>query len=450
MIARHPASLTQTVAGWSVRETILATLSVAGVILTFTLVYRFFYIFIALLIAIMLHIGMRPLVEQLAKWRVSKRAGVIVAYLLLVIIVSGFLFLLIPLMVEQIRMISERLPEYYASLYQWLKFSNNQGLMVIASYLPAQFEASRFSNLLTTPAASGDLTAMPNSPALMTLLNYLFLVVAVLALAYYWTRDRERVIYHFLLLLPADRRQPTRDLLNEVEAKVGSYYRGQLILCATVGGICTLGFWAIGLPYALTLGAFAFVFEAVPMVGPILGAIPAVLIAMTISPAMVLKVVAINVVVQVLENNILVPRIMDRAVGVNAIVTVVALAAFSLLFGLTGALLAIPLAAILQVLFERLIFNLNPESEEVLPTTAVAAEDVGGRNRFSVLRLETQDLIQDIRKRLRRQTQDATAQSVSIEEMIEALAIEYDQLLANRERVVRPNQPAGKLFSNNQ
>lgn len=448
MSNRQAVSLTRTVAGWSVRETILATLNVAMVIVGFALVYRFFYIFIALIVAVMLYIAMRPLITQLAKWGIDKRSGVIVAYLLLALVIGGFLLLLIPLLVGQLRMISERLPEYYTGIYQWLQQSQIRGVALIASYLPAEFDFSRFSAWLSTSAVSGTPDSSAASPLSMTsILYYLFLLLAVFALAYYWTRDRERVIYQFMLMLPAERRQPARDLLNEVEAKVGAYYRGQLLLCAAVGGICTVGFWVIGLPYALTLGAFAFVFEAVPMVGPILGAVPAVLIALTISPTMAIKVVVINIVVQILENNFLVPRIMDRAVGVNAIVTIIALAAFSYLFGLTGALLAIPLAAIIQVLFERLVFNLNPESEEPLPTTSVATDDVGARNRFSVLRIEAQDLAQDIRKRLRNQNADATAQSVPIEEMIEALALEVDQLLENREKRISNPHPIGKSVS---
>jgi predicted PurR-regulated permease PerM len=449
MKGRPAASLTQTVAGWSVRETILATLSIAGVLLAFAVAYRFSYIFMALIVAIMLHIAMRPLIEQLAKWGISKHVGVTVAYLLLVAAVGGFLLLLVPLLVGQLRMINERLPAYYTNVYQWLKLSEIRGLAVITGYLPAQFDLGRFSTLLATSTASQDATLSTTAPAftLANGLNYLFLLLAIFTLAYYWTRDRERVIYQFLLLLPAERRPPARELINEVEAKVGAYYRGQLILCAAVGGICMVGFWAIGLPYAFTLGAFAFVFEAVPMIGPILGAIPAIFIALTISPRLAIKVIVINVVVQLLENNFLVPRIMDRAVGVNAIVTIVALATFSLLFGLPGALLAIPLAAILQVLFERLVFNLKPETEAEQLKAVATTDDVGGRNRFSVLRLETQDLAHDIRQRLRRQSSESNPQSVSIEEMIEALALNFDQLLANREKaVVRQNQ-VSKLSS---
>lgn len=91
-----------------------------------------------------------------------------------------------------------------------------------------------------------------------------------------------------------------------------------------------------------TLGAFAFVFEAVRMIGPMLGAVPAILIALTISPTMTAEVVAINALVQFLENNIFVPRIMDRTVGVDPILTVLAIAGFTTLLGLPGALLAVP------------------------------------------------------------------------------------------------------------
>jgi hypothetical protein len=120
----------------------------------------------------------------------------------------------------------------------------------------------------------------------------------------------------------------------------------------------------MGLPYALALGALAGLLEFVPMVGPTLGAIPAVLVALSISPQAALLVVAYTIVLQMAENHILVPRLMGRSVGVSPIMVILAVFTFSSLLGITGAFLAIPLAAILQVLMDHLIVHAGVASTE--------------------------------------------------------------------------------------
>jgi len=120
----------------------------------------------------------------------------------------------------------------------------------------------------------------------------------------------------------------------------------------------------IGLPYPLSLGALAGLLEFVPMVGPTLGAIPAVIVALSISPQAALIVVVYSIVIQVVENNLLVPRLMGRSVGVSPVIVILAVFAFSSLLGITGAFLAIPLAAILQVLMDHLIVHAGVISTE--------------------------------------------------------------------------------------
>jgi hypothetical protein len=149
---------------------------------------------------------------------------------------------------------------------------------------------------------------------------------------------------------------------------------------------------------------------------------------------MTIVVIGINSIVQFLENNILVPRIMDRTVGVNPILTVLAIAGFTTLLGLVGALLAVPLAAIIQLLFERIVFHFrSPENSNELPTASLPG--VQERNQYSVLRVKAQDLAQDVRKQSRTGKPEVTAESNELEELIEAYTVELEQLLAQREIV---------------
>jgi hypothetical protein len=170
----------------------------------------------------------------------------------------------------------------------------------------------------------------------------------------------------WLSLAPAARRPVLLAVWREIESRLGTYVRGELLLMTSVGVISSLGYFAIGLPYPLALGALAGLLEFVPMVGPSLGAIPAIFVALSISPQAALLVVVFTVVVQMAENNLLVPRLMGHSVGVSPITVMLAFIAFSSLLGISGAFLAIPFAAILQVLMEHLIVNAGiSESEEI-------------------------------------------------------------------------------------
>jgi len=416
------------------RDVVIATLTIAGLVLALFLAYRFAYILLSLVIAIMLYLAVRPLVEWLYRLGVSKQVGVIVGYGLMVAFVVGFLVLLIPMMLGQVRTITARLPEYYTLLKSLMAQSNIALLQLALSYLPPELDLARLPQLLLpTSTDSAATEAGPvASLSLYGLLTNIFLVVAIFAMGFYWMRDRDKIIYQFLLLWPAAQRERVKQLIEEVDQKVGYFYQGQLLLCSAVGGVSFIAYWLIGLPYALTLGAFAFIFEAVPLIGPLLGAIPAILIALTISPTMTAIVILINALVQFLENNILVPRIMDRAVGVNPILTVLSIAGFTTLLGLAGALLAVPLAAIIQLLFERIIFHFRaPESSDDLPSAPLPG--VQERNQYSVLRVKAQDLAQDVRKQLRTANANVTAESAEFEEMIEAYTVELEQLLARQE-----------------
>ena len=133
--------------------------------------------------------------------------------------------------------------------------------------------------------------------------------------------------------------------------------RGELLLMTSIGVLSSLGYLVMGLPYPLALGVLAGLLEFVPMVGPTLGAIPAVIVALSISPQAALLVVVYTIVIQMAENHILVPRLMGRSVGVSPIMVILAVFAFTSLLGFTGAFLAIPLAAILQVLMDHLVVH---------------------------------------------------------------------------------------------
>ena len=179
----------------------------------------------------------------------------------------------------------------------------------------------------------------------------------------------------------------------------------------------------IGLPNALVLALVAGVLEAVPMIGPLLGAIPAALIALSIAPSKLIWVIVATIVIQQLENSLLVPRVMRKAVGVNPFVSLLAIFAFSSLFGIAGALMAIPMAAIIQLLLDRFVFHPGAMEPEVST----------GRDYASRLRYEAQDLAQDLRKQARLKKGGSVLKVKQIDQVmdeIETITTDLDALLA--------------------
>ena len=403
---------------WTAQRVVLTTLGALLVGLGFWLVFRFYSVAFILFSALVLGTAIRPAVDWLYRRRVPRAAGVILVYLALLALLIGFILLLAPLLVEQTRTIIAKLPTYYQSLRASVADSPSALLQRLALQLPAK-------STLSLPEGAGG--GLPLG-ALGQALGYvgmvwrtLFIAAAILALAFYWTLDGERIVRTAMLRFPADRRQHWLELIAEMETKVGAYIRGVSILSLVVGVMATVAYLLIGLPSVLVLGLLAGVFEAVPVIGPILGAVLPVLLALSVAPEKVIWVIVATVVIQQAEGQLLVPRVMDKAVGVSPIVTILAILAFSTLFGLPGAVLAIPLAALIQILL-----NYGVRQQE-----AAQLEQPAGRDRVGVLRYQAQELIQDVRTQMRYKQHNALdEEGDAIEDLVEVAALSLDGVLA--------------------
>lgn len=405
---------------WTFRRVVWATLVLITVTLGFWLIYRFNQVIFILFVAIVIGTVIRPAVAWLHQRGLPQTVGVILVYLLLFLLLTGFLLLLFPLISDQSRTVAAAIPDYYQNLRQWVIQSPNQSLASLSGFLPASLP--KLSPVQQTGqemmASAGQIVGY------VTLLaKVIFTALIILVLAFYWTLDGPRIIQAYLLVVPQNRRESLRDLIAAMESKVGFYVVGQASLCLVIGIMALVAYLLIGLPNALVLALIAGVMEAVPMVGPLLGAVPAALVALSIAPGKLVLVIVATIVIQQLENSLLVPRIMRKAVGVNPFVTLLALFAFSTLFGLAGALMAIPIAAIIQLALNHFVFQ----------QATVEMEVSDGRDYASRLRYEAQDLAQDLRKqaRLKKRGSDLKIkQTEQVMDEIETITTDLDALLA--------------------
>ncbi len=405
---------------WTFRKVVWATLVLVSVLFGFWLIYRFNKVIFILFIAIVIGTVIRPIVAWLHQRGVPRIAGVLLIFFLLFTFLVVFVVLLSPLIVEQTNTIAAAVPGYYQSLREWMVYHPNQLLANLSDFLPASLPSIKpvrqtGEEMMTS---AGQVFGYVTSIG-----HFFFTAIVTLVMAFYWTLDGPRTIQSLLLLIPQNRRENIRELISAMEAKVGYYIVGQGFLCLVIGIMALIAYLLIGLPNALVLALVAGALEAVPMVGPLLGAVPAALVALSLGPDKLIWVIVATVVIQQLENSLLVPRVMSKAVGVNPFVTILAIFAFSSFYGITGALMAIPMAAIIQLVLNHYIFY---------PAT-VDQEVSAGRDYASRLRYEALDLTKDLRKQARLKKRGSVMMVKQIDQVmdeIETITTDLDALLS--------------------
>ncbi len=176
-------------------------------------------------------------------------------------------------------------------------------------------------------------------------------LLTILILTFYFLVESDGLRNTLMRLFPKRDRKRVDAAARTITTKVSAWLGGQLLLAGIIGGSSALGLWALGIPFFYVLALISAIGEMIPVVGPILAAIPAIAIASTVSMKKVLLVVIFFVVQQQLENHVLVPKVMQRQVGVSPVAVIVALLIGGTLLGIPGAILAVPSVAIIQVLF---------------------------------------------------------------------------------------------------
>jgi predicted PurR-regulated permease PerM len=422
---------------WTPRKVALATLTIVAILIAFWILFRFRLVFFSLFTAIVLSTAFLPLINRLTRLGMSRVTSVLVTSLVLLLAVILLLITIAPLLIEQWATLTSLVGGWYQDLRQVLIQSESLVVRRIALRLPWYLP-------LTLPAPDVEAAVDANPMSFVqqamdigsALLRTLLLLVGTALMTVIWILEGERVKRLFLLAISVDRREKTREFLEEIENKVGAYTRGLVLLSSIIGGMALVAYLIIGLPNVLLLAIFAGIMEAVPLVGPTLGAIPAVMVAASTDPSKIIWVVVATIVIQTLENNLVVPRVMDRAVGINPVASLLAFIAFGTIFGFTGALLAIPLAAVIQITLQYYLFQPNP----------VEQEPPARRDALSALRYEAQNLALDVRKQVRAKEDELDSRTDQFEDALEAVVQDLDSILAQVEnsRVDNGNQPVAR------
>ena len=291
-------------------------------------------ILIIVFVAVIIAAAVNGPVSWLQRRKVPRILGVIFVYLLVLLLLALVVTLIFPTLAEQIKDLTNNFPE----------FMNKIGLSVNEIWGKYQIEGN-LQNLLYK--VSSRLTEATSSlfATIVGLFGGLFSAVMVLVISFYLAVQEKGVKKFLISLTPKDHQHYVSDLIDRIQVKIGSWLRGQLLLMFIIGCLTFIGLYFLGVPYVLVLALLAGLFEIIPYVGPIIAAIPAVILAFLISPFLALLVVVLYVVIQQLENYVIVPQVMKKAVGLNPIVIIVVMLIGAKLAGVLGLILAVPLTA---------------------------------------------------------------------------------------------------------
>jgi len=385
-------------------------------------IYRFHHLLFTLFVAIIFGTMARPIHQWLINRRVPKYLVSTLMLVGLLALVIGFVLLLLPVLSSQYQTLFSAIPRYYSIIRDWIASRKNELVVRLSESLPVQLSLGE-----QLPGPSPDAITTLNSAVrfLGSGLNNVFFGFVLLLLSYYWMVSGPQIVASSLFFVKQDKRQNVLEIAQEIELKLTRYLVGQGVLSLSIAGLSLVVFLVLRLPNAFLLALIAGLFEAVPMVGPILGAIPAVLVALSMSPTTVIWVIISTLIIQQIENNLLVPRIMNKVVGVNPFISILSISTFTSLYGIGGALMAIPLAAVIQLILDRTLMQKEPETEVL----------IGGRDKLNVLRYDTQEFLSGIRNQAR-QTQPGDTQNRtridSVMEEMEMVARDLDTLLAQK------------------
>ena len=347
------------------RRAFVAAVVIGGVVVIALTLWKLKLLIAILFLAFIIAAAMRPGVEALRRRKIPRGIGIMLHYVGLFAAVGLLLYFVVPTASDQVQdavptSASELEQETAASSGVWRQF-----LEEVQRRLEELPQADELAERALDPAVEITFTAFE------ILLGIFF----TLASAAYWIFERDRAIGLVTSLLPRPRRKIVRDTWDLIDAKLGAYVRGQMLLIVFVATVLSVAFWAIGLPFWLLLAIFAGVVEIIPVIGPLAAGTLAVGVGLTESIGIGIAAGIVVFVVRMVEDYLVIPRVLGDAVGLTPLTVLVAVAAVTILFGGFAVLLAIPLAAVLATLVDVLIRHRDPAGESV-PTVLFPAKDV--------------------------------------------------------------------------
>ncbi|MGI6120103.1 MAG: AI-2E family transporter [Desulfosporosinus sp.] len=306
--------------------------------------------FLAFILAYLLN----PLVEALERKRISRKKSILIVFGLIIAIIIAIIFFILPTLYNELNKLAVSLPEALRLINE--KFDGFR----------EQFKATGLPNrvalVVDQHLGQGEVIIadrlnlfLENLPHVLSTVT-LYILSPVIAI--YFLADWKNLGAHFLRIIPQRGRMEWRRLWQDINHVIRQFVRGDLLVAVIVGVLVGIGVKLVGMDYALLIGLICGISDLIPYFGPVIGAVPAILLALTKSPVMALKAAMIILIVQQLEGNVISPKLMGDSVGLHPLWVIFAILAGGELAGVWGMLLAVPVAAMLRVVINHIYFRL--------------------------------------------------------------------------------------------
>lgn len=308
-----------------------------------------------LFIAVLLAATIEPAVNWLQKKRIARWIGVLIIYIALFAVLGISIYFLIPPLQGQIADFAKNAPEYLGKMEVPFKkmdmFFQGQNIF---------FDGQKIISGLKDEAAI--LSNNIFSKTIGFFSGFISLII-VLTLSFYMAVEEDGMKKFVMLIVPEKHKVYAVSLLTRIKVKISHWVRGQFFIMLAIFALDFVGLSLVGVPYALFLAIFAGILELIPYAGPVIAAVPGIFLGFLISPLTGFMAFLIYLVAQQFESHIIIPQIMKRAVGLNPIVTILALLIGAKLGGVLGAILSVPVATALG-LFLSDLFNKKEEMSQ--------------------------------------------------------------------------------------
>jgi predicted PurR-regulated permease PerM len=304
-------------------------------------------VFAPFAIALIISYILNPIVTMLAERKMPRSVAVLLIYAVFCAAVTVVLMNVIPMLINQVEELNKHAPELTMRAQNLYDHVNNNSL------LPESIRTGITNALLRLEKRlSESVGSFLNN--IGAVLNAVLVAFIIPFLAFYIVKDFEVFERTALRYVPRTHRVSVVRLIKDIDAALGSYIRGQVIVCLLIGLLAYAGYWMIGLPYPLLLAAVVAIFNIIPYLGPYFGATPALVIASTISLKMMLFVILVNTVCQIVEGNIISPQIVGRTLHMHPLLIIFAVLVGGELAGIAGMILAVPFFAAGKVVLQHL------------------------------------------------------------------------------------------------
>jgi len=344
----------RSIAGTALRALVATAVAVA-VIAGALALWKLRVVVALLFVAFILAAAMRPGVEALARRRVPRVVGVLLHYLVFLALFAALLAIVVPHLVSQVQAALDAAngPGHVAGF-------KGKVLDMIQRRLNHLPKAER----LVHPALA------VGEEAIKVLVGILF----ILACAAYWIFERDRTVDLVASFVERSKRKKLRDTWELIDARLGAFVRGEVLLITIAAILISTGLWAIGEPYWLLLGISIALLEIVPVVGSLVGVVLAAGAGLTVSPHTAVLAVVVLLGIRVAQDYVINPRVMGSVVGLSPLIVLVAVAIVGVLFGGFYVLLSVPIASVVATVFDVVLRGVEPADEDV-PTVLFSPSD---------------------------------------------------------------------------